>query len=69
METQLEVKLRNILGHFDELEHKLAEAGTDYQLVAELSKERAETGTCCNWLASTSCPNAVGRNQNPAQQR
>src|SRR5690606_17345839 len=42
METQLEEKLRNILRHFEELEQKLAEAGTDYQLVAELSKERAE---------------------------
>ena len=42
METQLEDKLKNILEHFDELEQKLAEAGTDYQLVAELSKERAE---------------------------
>jgi len=42
METQLEEKLKNILEHFEELEQNLAEAGMDYQLVAELSKERAE---------------------------
>ena len=42
METQLEDKLKIILGHFAELELKLAEAGSDYQLVAELSKERSE---------------------------
>lgn len=42
METQLEDKLKIILGHFAELEQKLAEAGSDYQLVAELSKERSE---------------------------
>ena len=42
MEAPIETKLDTILAHFDELDQKLAEAGTDYQLAAELSKERAE---------------------------
>jgi len=42
MEAPIETKLDTILAHFDELDQKLAEAGTDYQFAAELSKERAE---------------------------
>jgi hypothetical protein len=42
MEAPIENKLDTILVHFDELDQKLAEAGTDYQLAAELSKERSE---------------------------
>ena len=42
MEAPIETKLDTILAHFDELDQKLAEAGTDYQLAAELSKERSE---------------------------
>ncbi len=42
MEAPIETKLNTILAHFDELDQKLAQAGTDYQLATELSKERAE---------------------------
>jgi len=42
METPIETKLDTILEHFDDLDQKLAEAGSNYQLVTELSKERAE---------------------------
>ena len=35
-------KLNTILEHFDELEKRLSEAGTDYQLMAGLSKERSD---------------------------
>ncbi|GAA5343232.1 MAG: peptide chain release factor 1 [Anaerolineaceae bacterium] len=42
MEAPIETKLDTILAHFDELDQKLAEVGTDYQLAAELSKERSE---------------------------
>jgi peptide chain release factor 1 len=35
-------KLEAILDRFAELDRRLAEAGTDYQLVAELSKERSD---------------------------
>jgi peptide chain release factor 1 len=35
-------KLESILDRFAELDRRLAEAGTDFQLVAELSKERSD---------------------------
>ncbi|NLB71703.1 MAG: peptide chain release factor 1 [Chloroflexi bacterium] len=35
-------KLDSILEHFDDLDKKLAEVGQDYQLAAELSKERSD---------------------------
>ena len=35
-------KLESILEHFDDLEKRLAEVGQDYQLAAELSKERSD---------------------------
>ena len=35
-------KLEAILDRFAELDRRLAEAGTDFQLVAELSKERSD---------------------------
>ena len=42
MDTPIQDKLDTILEHFTELDRRLAEAGSDYQLVAELSKERSE---------------------------
>ncbi len=35
-------KLESILEHFDDLDQKLAEVGQNYQLAAELSKERSD---------------------------
>lgn len=35
-------KINAILDHFAELERRIAEAGSDYQLMAELSKERSD---------------------------
>lgn len=35
-------KLNAILDHFQDLDRRLAEAGSDYQLISELSKERSE---------------------------
>ena len=35
-------KLESILEHFASLDHRLAEVGQDYQLAAELSKERSD---------------------------
>ena len=35
-------KLESILEHFAELDQRLAEVGQDYQLAAELSKERSD---------------------------
>ena len=35
-------KLESILEHFAELDQRLAEVGSDYQLAAELSKERSD---------------------------
>ena len=37
-------KLNAILEHFKDLDRRLAEAGTDYQLMGELSKERSDLG-------------------------
>ena len=38
-------KLESILEHFAELDRRLAEVGQDYQLAAELSKERSDLET------------------------
>ncbi len=35
-------KLESIIDHFEELDRRLAEVGQDYQLAAELSKERSD---------------------------
>jgi len=35
-------KINAILDHFAELERRIADAGSDYQLMAELSKERSD---------------------------
>ncbi len=35
-------KINAILEHFSEIERRIAEAGSDYQLMAELSKERSD---------------------------
>ncbi len=44
-------KLEAILDRFAELDRRLAEAGTDFQLMAELSKERSDLEPIVN-LAS-----------------
>ena len=35
-------KLNSIIEHFEDLDRRLAEVGQDYQLAAELSKERSD---------------------------